>query len=360
MPTKGFPELQQLYSLVGAPENVALWPMPQFPHHYNLPTREHIYAWFNKHFALGIPEPIVERDYKLLPREQLTVWDAEHPAPKESGLEFEKKLLRWWDEDSRKQIAAKPESLKEAWRGLIGRGYEPEAKFTREELPPGRLAGYSLSVPAIRDTARGEAVPFIQLASASPQKRIVVWLNDRGAPAVIFANKPIDALRPLLDAGTQVAAINLFGQGSAKPEDRAIPAQPLVKNPREALAYSLGYNDALLAQRVHDVVAFIGQTRRSADGEMKIVLVGNGRTAPIATAAAALAGEAVDGLALEAADEHPFAKITDWRDPNLLPGAVKYGDLEALIKLIAPRPVILFKNDAERAAAIEKLVGAAK
>ena len=48
--------------------------------------------------------------------------------------------------------------------------------------------------------------------------------------------------------------------------------------------------------------------------------------------------------------------MSDWRDPNLLPGAVKYGDLEALIKMIAPRPVILFKNEAERAAAIEKLV----
>ena len=356
METKGFPELQQLYKLMGAPENVALWPKLQFGHNYNSPTREHIYSWFNKHFALGVPEPIVERDYKLLPREQLTVWDAAHPAP-EGGPEFEKKLLRGWDEDSKKQIAAKPEIVKEAWRTLIGRGYEPEAKLTREELPPGRLAGHSLSVPVIRDTARGTVVPFIHLASATPQKRTVVWLNDHGAPAALFANKPIDALRPLLDAGTQVAALNLFGQGSAKPGDREITAQPLVKNPREALTYSLGYNDALFAQRVHDVVTFIAQTRQFAGGDMKIFLVGNGRTAPIAAAAAALAGGAVDGTAIEAAADHPFAKITDWRDLNLLPGAVKYGDLAALIKLIAPRPVILFKNDAERAAAIEKLVG---
>ena len=88
---------------------------------------------------------------------------------------------------------------------------------------------------------------------------------------------------------------------------------------------------------------------------MKIHLVASGRTSPIAAAAAAIAGDAVDGLAIEAA-ESPFAKITDWRDVNLLPGAVKYGDLEALLKLIAPRPVILFKSDAERTVAIEKLV----
>ncbi len=359
METKGFPELQQLYKLMGAPENVVLWPQLQFGHNYNSPTREHIYAWFNKHFALGLAEPIIERDYKLLPREQLTVWNTEHPAPKESGLDCEKKLLRWWDEDSRKQIAERPEILREAWKVIVGRGYEREAKLTREELPPGRVGAYSLSVPAIRNAARGEAVPFIHLASASPQKRIVVWLNDRGAPAVLFANKPLEELRPVLDAGTQVTALNLFGQGSAKPGDEEIPAQRLVKNPREALAYSLSYNDALFAQRVHDVLTFIGQTRQSAGRDLKIFLVGNGRTAPIAAAAAALAGDAMDGLAIEAS-EHPFAAITDWRDPNLLPGAVKYGDLAALLKMIAPRPVILFKTEAERTAAIEKFVNAAK
>src|SRR4029453_1288529 len=133
METKGFPELKQLYTLMGAPDNVALWPMLQFGHNYNAPSREHIYSWLNKHFALDLPEPIVERDYPMLPREQLTVWDAEHPAPKETGLDLEKRLLRWWDEDSKKQIAEKPEILKDAWRVSIGTASEtpvPPARFS--------------------------------------------------------------------------------------------------------------------------------------------------------------------------------------------------------------------------------------
>ena len=132
-----------------------------------------------------------------------------------------------------------------------------------------------------------------------------------------------------------------------------------MKNPREALSYSLGYNSPIFAQRVHDVFSAIAWDKTRTKGGKSFILSAS-PSSLIAAAAAALAGDAVDGIAIEAADEHPFAKITDWRDPNLLPGAVKYGDLAALIKLIAPRPVILFKNDAERAAAIEKLAGATK
>ena len=360
METKGFPELKQLYALVGAPENVAFWPQLQFGHNYNSPTREHIYSWFNKHFALGRPEPIFERDYPMLTREQMTVWNVEHPAPKETGLDLEKRLLRWWEEDSKKQIATRPELVSEGWRAIIGRGYESGAKLTRRDLPPGRVGTYSISVPSIRDDGRGEEVPYMRLAPASPKNRVIVWLNDRGAPGVLVDGRPLPELLPFLDAGAQIAAVNLYGQGSAKPGDPHLTEQRIVTNPREAPSYTLGYNDSLFAQRVHDVLTLVAALRNDGNQDSKILLVASGQTAPVAAAAAALAGDAVNGVAIEAADEHPFAKITDWRDLNLQPGAVKYGDLAALIKLIAPRPVTLFKTDAERPAAIEKLVNAAK
>src|SRR6185295_4114742 len=50
METKGFPELQKLYALLGAPQNVALWPHLQFGHNYNILSRENIYAFFDEHF----------------------------------------------------------------------------------------------------------------------------------------------------------------------------------------------------------------------------------------------------------------------------------------------------------------------
>ena len=359
METKGFPELQQLYKLMGAPENVALWPMIQFGHNYNSPTREHIYSWFNKHFALGLTEPIVERDYKLLPREQLTAWDAAHPAP-EGGPEFEKKLLRWWDEDSRKQIVAKPEVLRDAWRVLIGREYDP----TAAELAEGfSLSGFGKSSTAYdaRNVLNRETVVAAIATDRSIENKVsgnkVVWLNDAGP----LEPRMPERLRVTngVDARANAVMVKLFGQQDSA-DQPVLSQQPTVKNPREALAYTLGYNDPLIAKRTHDLLTLTSAFRKQGKKDEKIWIIASEHTGPIAAAAAALAGDAVNGVAIEADDEHPFAKITDWRDPNLLPGAVKYGDLAALIRMIAPRPVILFKNDAERVAAIEKLVNGAR
>src|SRR5690606_12301428 len=77
MPTKGFPELQQHYKLLGAEKNVFHRPLLHFGHNYNYVSRAAMYAWFNRHFNLGIPEPVVEEDYQRLSRDEMTVWNDE-------------------------------------------------------------------------------------------------------------------------------------------------------------------------------------------------------------------------------------------------------------------------------------------
>src|SRR3989441_8000991 len=71
MSTKGFPELKQLYTLLGAPANVMLKRGEHFPHNYNAVSRSAFYTWLNHHFKLGQKEPVIERDYEPLKREQL-------------------------------------------------------------------------------------------------------------------------------------------------------------------------------------------------------------------------------------------------------------------------------------------------
>src|SRR3954464_12086247 len=93
--TKGFPELKQLYATLGAPEDVMLQRGEHFPHNYNAVSRSAFYTWLNRHFKLGFKEPVIEKDYELLSRDQLTVWDAQHPEPKREDADFERKLLRW-------------------------------------------------------------------------------------------------------------------------------------------------------------------------------------------------------------------------------------------------------------------------
>lgn len=73
METKGFPDLKKQYSLLGAADNVRLMAAIQFGHNYNAVGRAAMYDLFNKHLKLGLPEPIVERDYQRLSQAEMTV-----------------------------------------------------------------------------------------------------------------------------------------------------------------------------------------------------------------------------------------------------------------------------------------------
>ena len=66
MSTKGFPELQKHYALLGAPKNVMLHRGEHFPHNYNAVSRSAFFTWLNQHFRLGAKEPVLERDFTPL------------------------------------------------------------------------------------------------------------------------------------------------------------------------------------------------------------------------------------------------------------------------------------------------------
>src|SRR5437773_2078063 len=122
MSTKGFPELKELYTLLGAPDNVMLKRGEHFPHNYNAVSRSAFYGWLNRHFKLGFKEPIVERDYQRLTRDELTVWDGQHPAPKAADPDFERRLLEWFHQDAQRQLAdaaKSPERFREVWGGAL-------------------------------------------------------------------------------------------------------------------------------------------------------------------------------------------------------------------------------------------------
>jgi hypothetical protein len=63
-------------------------------------------------------------------------------------------------------------------------------------------------------------------------------------------------------------------------------------------------------------------------------------TGPVVAAAGALAGEAVDRVAMDT-QGFRFGGLLDYRDPMFLPGGAKYLDLPGLIALNAPRPLWL-------------------
>ena len=231
--TKGFPDLQKHYVLMGAPENVALWAHLQFGHNYNIVSRENIYGWFNTHFHLNLPaDRLIEREYPLLQREQLTVWDAQHPAPP-AGDDFERKLLRWWTDDAQAQLAKSPEVFEKvarpAWKALIGwTGYrEGQVRQWHALTVTGQGKTYHAEVFIARDEVAGFERPILEINPANPKPGTVLWLDEHGKAG------PICRLRRTAPRGLPITGSGLARGGGRSFRAGRIPGgwQTVYRNP---------------------------------------------------------------------------------------------------------------------------------
>jgi hypothetical protein len=358
MSTKGFPELQAHYTLLGAPDNVMLHRGEHFPHNYNAVSRSAFYTWLNKHCKLGFNEPAIEHDYEPLSREQLTVWDAKHPAPKASDPDFERELLRWFAEDAEQQLtasAAPTEEFREvagqAVEILIGRTIETAGDSQWHETKKHNLGTYQQRVGLVRNTTYREELPVIWLRPNEKHvSRAVIWLDDSGKSALYSADDSIKpAVQRLLNAGAHVFGADLLYQGEFLKDAQPLTQTRTVSNPRQFAGYTFGYNHSVFAQRVHDVLTltrFLQHSEVVGDhGSLTIGVAGFDSAGPIVAAARAVAGETIQLAAVDT-DGFRFARLLDYRDPQFLPGGAKYLDLPGLLALDAPQRLWLCGENA--------------
>jgi len=336
---KGFPDLQALYELHGKKDHVFLLRGEHFPHNYNAVTRSAFYTFVNQHFKLGFPVPVIEEDFEPLPAKELTVWNEEHPAPKAADPEFERRLLKWLTDDSNKQLKAAASSaegiekvLRPALETVIGRTYA-NAGTVDWELGDKQDKGNFLEMTGkLLNRTYGEEVAVTWHYPKDWKGRVAIWLGDEGR-----AGMTRDEVKRLVDTGTAVVGADLLFQGG-----EPVKQTRVVENPREFAGYTHGYNHALFAQRVHDVLSLVTFLRNTKVGSHpnpeSVVLAGRGQMGPIALAARALAGSALDRAAVETG-EFRFGKVLDYRDPLFLPGGSKYLDVPGLITLNGDLPL---------------------
>lgn len=335
--TKGFPQLQQLYALYGKKDLVFLKRGEHFPHNYNAVTRSAFYTFLNHHFRLGLPSPVIEKDFEPLPPEQLSVWDSGHPAPKAGDPEFERKLLRWFTEDADKQLRAAAASedgmkkiLRPAIETLIGRSYSTAGDVEWKPEKEDNRGDHVARTGTLLNKTYGEEVKAVWLVPKQSNGRVVVWLGDKSA----VESEPV---RKMVQGGTAVLMADLFLQGGDP-----IKQTRVVANSREFAGFTLGYNHALFAQRTHDVLTIVAFLRKSPTGPSakQVAVAGWDDTGPIVAAARVLTGEAIDRAAVDTAGFR-FGKLLDYRHPMFLPGGAKYLDVPGLIALNAPCPLWL-------------------
>jgi hypothetical protein len=368
MPGDGFPELQKHYALFGAQDKVQLFPFLQYGHNYNHVSRTAMYGWLNRHLGLGHEEPVLERDFVPLSRDEATVWNAAHPAP-EGGEAHETAILDWWRADTDRQLAAarpRDAASLEAWRTLVGGavagmlarpvpGEQDVLASAAHSLTEGDARGAG---GTLRVAPHGELVQFRAWSANRRSPGVVVVTSGRGLAGLAGPDGTWGPqVKALVDAGHSVVGIDVLGQAGG-----AAAANRLVEN-RASAAYTYGYNAPLVVQRAHDTLAAIRHARSLAGSTGRVTLVAlDGPSASWAALARAHAGALVDAVAV-ATDGFRFGSVSSLEDAAFLPGGAKYGDLPALLTLAAPGPLwlagepassIALLKDAYRAAAAPK------
>jgi hypothetical protein len=164
----------------------------------------------------------------------------------------------------------------------------------------------------------------------------VIWIDGRGKSSILDnTGRPAPAAQRLLDGGASVVSADLFQQGEFLGGGEAITQQRVVGNPREFAGYTFTYNDTLFARRVHDVLTLVTYIKDDEHAPKRVNLVGFNGAGPIVAAARAICGADIDRAAVDSGGFR-FESLKSYRDPQFLPGAVKYGDLPALLALSAP------------------------
>jgi dienelactone hydrolase len=256
MPTKGFPDLQRVYEMLGAKDRVALTHLPHFGHNYNYVSRSAMYQFLNKHLGLGLPEPVIEEDYPRLTADQLSVWNDQHPRPP-GGDAFERELLQWWTRDATDQLSrasasaeARKKTIQPAIEITLGRSlkdvgpveWQIEVKNDHGDFL--EMAGW------LRATRHGESLPVVFLHPKNGDGATTVIVpTPQGKAGLYTAEGQIRPdIRQRLSRGETVAGVDLIHQGEFLADGKPLEKTRRVKNPREAAARPRSADDRPLPQ----------------------------------------------------------------------------------------------------------------
>jgi len=348
MPEQGFPELKQHYRVLGAAQNVSHVALLQFPHNYNYVSRAAMYHWLNRHLDLGFEEPILERPYKRLEREELSVWDVQYPRP-EVDPDFEHKLLEWLTDDAERQITAlAPRDGKslERYRQVVGGAWD----VLLRKLPNDPELGFESTQSADRGKYRQTTgllryrsienhqveLPMVLLAPNQALQRTVIWIDEQGKSGLYLDDGSLKApIQRLLNSGVTVIGVDLLYQGEFLAEGQRSKRQRWLPGEEAFAGWTYCYNLPVFARRVHDILAVIAFVKRDDVKQHEIDVVGPNGTGPLVAAAVAQAQGAITRAAINT-EGFRFADLKDIYDINFVPGAAKYDDLPGLLALSAP------------------------
>jgi len=341
--TKGLTELKALYKLYGAEDRVMAKCFPQFEHNYNQVSRELMYNWFNKHLQLGQPEPVVEKPFVPVPPRELSVYDEQHPRPKDAtDAEALRKYLTQASEKQLESLHPKDGGSLKEFQRVVGTSLHAMVhdKLPERERVMGELLGkeeidqarFSKLTLTRKDT--GEQIPLILVNSIREfNGTVVVWISPDGKASLVQHGALVPAAKQILNRNAAIMAPDVFMTGQFKAASLPSPNQQFA-------GYTFGYNRPLLANRAHDILTVLTATKELSQNVKAIHLVAFGKAGPWALLARGLSGHAVARTAVDA-DQFDFDQVKTTSDEMMLPGALKYAGLSSFAALCAPGELYL-------------------
>jgi hypothetical protein len=336
--TRGLPELKTIYRLYGAEDNVMAKYYP-FPHNYNQVSRELMYNWVNRHLKLGITEPITEKPFVPVPPKELSVFDDQHPRPKDAsdaaGL---RKYLAEASDKQLRELAKNPAEYRRvvgtALRVMLNDQLPDKADVAVSNLKEIKADGYAVHQSTLTRQGQREQIPTVGLVPSGWKGTLVVWVHPDGKSSLFEENDtPIPAVRQLLEQKVAVLAADLFLTGEYRaPGQTTSPLGFDQKYHKDLpyVGYFHGYNRGILANRVHDLLTVIGFAKTL--NPKAVHLVGIGQAGPWALLARAAAGDAIGRAAIDL-NGFDFDQVKTTTDEMMLPGALKYGGIYGFVPL---------------------------
>lgn len=351
----GYPELQKLYALLGIPDRVMHASLIQFPHNYNYASRAAMYQWLDRWLGLEAGNLAVETDYVSVTPDAIRSVPPIEDAAMDRGHEVA--LMNAIEAKSAEAFAklapTDTESLRN-YQTTVGKAFQVLLDGADESLIGAkanasdmeRADGHSIVTLSITGSDGGVELPALARLPRNVET-IAVVTSAAGKSAIGPPDTlPTELAAALLKKGIGVVGVDLFAQGDLAPADGPLTEMPVVPGQRPAAALTYGYNRTAVAHRASDLLATIAAAKTLQPSIKKLVVVVELEAAPYAVAALAMAGDAVDAAVVDT-DGFRFDDLRSWRDPNFLPGAVKYGDVPGLLALGAPRPTILLNEQAD-------------
>lgn len=335
---KGLPELKQVYRLYGAEDNVAAKYYP-FGHNYNQVSREMMYGWLNRHLKLGYPEPVVEKPFVPVPPKELSVFDEQHPLPKDAtNAEGLRKHLTATSDKQLAELAKKPEEYRRvvgtALRVIVNDQLPARSEPVASNYKALKGDGFAVHQSTLSRPGGGTQIPTIGIIPPGyTGDTVVVCVHPQGkAGLFVVDGKPIPLVQQLLDRKIAVLGADLFLTGEWHLPEKQTPAPWFDQKHHKAVpfaGYFFGYNRSLVANRVHDLLTLLAfaQTRGKT-----VHLIALGNAGPGALLGRALAGSAVQKAVIDL-DGFDFDRVQSVTDEMMLPGASKYGGIYGFVPL---------------------------